>query len=56
MGISKWINSTAFFGIILTIIVFWMSCCAFSMMAQIQCPRILLEKDLDWGKVEKVEE
>ena len=43
-------------GIFLTVIFFWVASCVFGMMAQIQTPRIMLEKELDWGKVEKVDE
>ena len=54
--IGQWINPNAFVGILLTIIFFTTSYCVFGLMAQIQTPRIMLEKELDWGKVEKVDE
>ena len=54
--IGQWLNPNAFVGIFLTIIFFWIASCVFGMMAQIQTPRIMLEKELDWGKVEKVDE
>ena len=54
--IGEWINPNAVVGITLTIIFFWVCSCVLSATAQIQTPRIMLEKCIDWGKVEKVDE
>ena len=55
-NINQWLNPNAFIGILLTIIIFWVTSCVLSLMQDIETPRIMLEKDLDWGKVEKVDE
>jgi len=55
-NIGQWLNSSAFFGIFF-MIVFFMTCYfVLGLLAQIQTPRILLDKCLDWGKIEKIEE
>ena len=55
-GISKWINPNAFVGIVLILLFFWVCICVFNMLAQVQTPRIMLEKTIDWGKVERTDE
>ena len=55
-NISKWLNPNAFVGIFLTIVFFWIAWCVLGLMSQIQTPKIMLEKELDWGRVEKVDE
>mmetsp|Transcript_23539 Transcript_23539/g.31574 ORF Transcript_23539/g.31574 Transcript_23539/m.31574 type:complete len:92 (-) Transcript_23539:274-549(-) len=55
-SINKWINPNAFVGILLTLVFFWVCQCVFSLMGNIQTPKIMLEKELDWGKIEKVDE
>lgn len=55
-GIGNWINPNALVGIVLMIMIFWVSCCVVGALANINCPRIMLEKPLEWGKVEKTEE
>ena len=55
-NINKWLNPNAFVGIFLMLIFFWVCQCVFGMLGQIQTPKIMLEKELDWGKVEKVDE
>ena len=54
--ISKWINPSALFGIVITIAFFWVCYCVLGMLAQVQTPRIMLEKTIDWGKVERTED
>ncbi len=54
--IGEWINPNAFMGIILILLFFWVTCCSLSMLSDVQTPRIMLEKTLDWGKVEKTED
>ena len=55
-SIRYWINSNAFVGIILTIIFAMVCYIMLQMLSTIETPKILLEKCIDWGKVEKVEE
>ena len=54
--ISHWINPNAFVGIVLMIFFFWISYCVFGALAAVQGPKIMLEKTIDWGKVERTEE
>ena len=55
-GIAMWINPNALVGITVTLMFFWVCYCVLGMLAQVQTPRIMLEKTIDWGKVERVEE
>ena len=55
-GIGQWINPNAFVGIFFTLIFFWVCYCVLNATAAIQTPKIMLEKTLDWGKVEKTED
>ena len=55
-NIGQWINPNAFMGIVIMIVFFWVCNCVFGALAQVQTPRIMLEKTLDFGKIEKVEE
>ena len=55
-GIARWINPNAFVGITIVLVVFWVCYCVLGMLAQVQTPRIMLEKTIDWGKVERTEE
>ena len=55
-GITQWLNPNALVGILLMISIFWISCCVVGCLANINTPRIMLEKPLEWGKVEKTEE
>ena len=55
-GIGQWINPNAFTGIFFTLMFFWVCYCVLQATAAIQTPKILLEKTLDWGKVEKTED
>ena len=55
-GIGQWINPNAFVGIFFTLIFFWVCYCVLQATAAIQTPKIMLEKTLDWGKVEKTED
>ena len=55
-GISMWINPNALVGITIVLMFFWVCYCVLGMLAQVQTPRIMLEKTIDWGKVERVEE
>ena len=54
--ISQWINPNALFGIVFMIMFFWVCQCVLSALSAVQTPRIMLEKTIDWGKVETVEE
>ena len=55
-GIGMWINPPALFGIVIMILFFWVCQCVFSALSSVQTPRIMLEKTIDWGKIETVEE
>ena len=55
-GIGQWINPNALTGIFFTLMFFWVCLCVLQTTANIQTPKILLEKTLDWGKVEKTED
>ena len=55
-NIGQWINPNALFGITLMILFFWVCLCVFQLLAQVQTPRIMLEKCIDWGKVETTED
>ena len=55
-GISMWINPNALVGITIVLMFFWVCYCVLGMLAAVQTPRIMLEKTIDWGKVERVEE
>ena len=55
-GIGQWINPNAFTGIFFSLMFFWVCFCVLQATAAIQTPKILLEKTLDWGKVEKTED
>ena len=35
---------------------FWVCYCALGMLAGVQTPKIMLEKCIDWGKIEKTED
>ena len=54
--ISQWINPNALFGIVFMIMFFWVCQCVLGALSAVQTPRIMLEKTIDWGKVETVEE
>ena len=54
--ISQWINSNALFGIFFMILFFWVCLCVLQALAAVQTPRIMLEKCIDWGKIEQTEE
>ena len=54
--IGEWINPNAFMGIVLILLFFWVTYCSLSMLSEVQTPRIMLEKCIDWGKVEKTED
>ena len=56
LSISHWLNPNAFVGILIMIIFFWVCYCVLGLLANVQTPRIILEKTIDWGKVEKTEE
>ena len=55
-GIAKWINPNAFVGLVLIILFFWVCTCVLGMLGQVQTPKIMLEKTIDWGKVERTED
>jgi len=55
-GIGMWINPNALVGITIVLMFFWVCYCVLGMLAQVQTPRIMLEKTIDWGKIERVEE
>ena len=55
-NIGSWINPNALTGILLMIMFFWLCQWTLSMLAAIQTPTVMLEKTIDWGKVEKTEE
>ena len=54
--IAEWINPNAFMGIVIILLFFWVTYCSLSMLSEVQTPRIMLEKCIDWGKVEKTED
>ena len=54
--ISQWINPNALFGIAFMIIFFWVCLCVLQALAAVQTPRIMLEKCIDWGKIETTED
>ena len=56
MYINQWMGPNCFFGIMFMIIFFWVCQCSLSALSQVQTPKIMLEKTIDWGKVEKTEE
>ena len=55
-GINQWLAPNCFFGIMFMLIFFWVCYCTLSALSQVQTPRIMLEKCIDWGNVEKTEE
>ena len=55
-NINQWVNPNAFMGIFLTIIFLMTVTCVLGLMHDINTPRMMLEKDLDWGKIERVED
>lgn len=55
-NIGQWINPNALFGIMIMILFFWVCQCVLSALGAVQTPRIMLEKTIDWGKIETVEE
>ncbi len=55
-GIAMWVNPNALVGITIVLMFFWVCYCVLGMLAAVQTPRIMLEKTIDWGKVERVEE
>ena len=55
-NISLWINPNALFGIMFMIMFFWVCLCVLGALSTVQTPKIMLEKCIDWGKVEQVEE
>ena len=55
-GIGEWIAPNALFGLVFTLIFFWVCMCVLQALHAVQTPRIMLEKSIDWGKIEKVEE
>ena len=54
--ISQWINPNALFGIFFMILFFWVCLCVLQALSAVQTPRIMLEKCIDWGKVEQTED
>ena len=54
--IGQWLNPNALFGIVFMIIFFWVCLCVLQVLAAVQTPRIMLEKTIDWGKIETVDE
>ena len=54
--IGQWINPNALFGIVFMMAFFWVTYCTLGALAAVQCPKIMLEKCIDWGKVEKTED
>ena len=55
-NIGYWMGPNTLVGIVFTLLFFWVCQCVLSSLAAVQTPRIMLEKCIDWGKVEKVEE
>jgi hypothetical protein len=55
-GINQWLGPNCFFGIVFMLIFFWVCYCTLGALAAVQTPRIMLEKTIDWGYVEKIEE
>ena len=55
-GINQWIGPHCFFGILFMLIFFWVCQCTLSALSAVQTPKVMLEKSIDWGKVEKVED
>ena len=55
-NIGNWINPNAFVGIFFMIMFFWFCMWTLQMLSAIQTPTVMLEKCIDWGKVEKIEE
>ena len=54
--IGWWVTPNCLFGIIFMLLFFWVCFCTLQALAAVQTPKIMLEKCIDWGKVEKVEE
>ena len=54
--IGWWISPNCLFGIIFMLLFFWVCFCTLQALAAVQTPKIMLEKCIDWGKVEKTEE
>ena len=55
-NIGQWINPNAFFGIVFMLLFFWVCLCMLQALSAVQTPKIMLDKCIDWGKVETVEE
>ena len=54
--IAWWIGPNCLFGIVFMLLFFWVCFCTLQALAAVQTPKIMLEKCIDWGKVEKTEE
>jgi len=55
-SIGTWINPNALVGILFMLIFFWVCTCVLQLLGNVQTPKIMLEKCIDWGKVEKSED